>query len=526
MKNKSLANIFSRIWIPLIVLFVGLHFSLLNSLGWNLEYFPGDAGDARFNNYILEHGTRYLAGSQPEFWNAPFLHPEKSIIGYSDNLLGTMPFYALFRGFGADRETAFQLWTVVLAVLNFICAFAFLKWLTKNWYAAAIGAYIFAFSLALQSQMAHAQMFPRFFIPLAIWGALLFYEHLNPRYLFFTLIAVVGQFYAGIYLGFMLSVPIIVILLITVILKFKQLKTIVSIDHWWLKSLGAIGIPAILLWFLMRPYLAVSGKFNDLAYHNIQSSIPTIKSYFFPVYGSNWTVFEGLASDYPEFWDHQIFVGGIAVVSMIVLFAVVLFRVMRRSKIDQKWWVLMISSGVTFIFFLRFGDFSLYRFLFNIPGFDSMRSMTRIINVELVIFAVATALAFKLLSARWKPKYTWIFFIAFVPILAYDNYIQPEWTSRTKKWNIQTERAELKSKLAHIPEGSVVSYEPDSLKYSVSYYQLDMMIAAQDLNLITVNGYTARYPKNYVKYGWSLTADARKKWLESRNCKHHIYVIR
>ena len=524
-KIDSLTSILKRIWIPLIVLFLGLHFSLMNGLGWNLEYFPGDAGDARFNNYILEHGTRYLAGSEPQFWNAPFLHPQENVITYSDNLLGTMPIYALFRGFGADRETAFQLWTIALVVLNFACAFAFLKWLTKNWYAAAIGAYIFAFSLALQSQMAHAQMFPRFFIPLALWAALIFHENLNPKFLFLTLISVVGQFYAGIYLGFMLIVPVFTILLLTVFLKWKSIQALFGKNRWWLKSASAIAIPMTLLWLLMRPYKAVSGNFDDLIYDNIHDSIPTLKSFIFPAFGSNWTTLDGIANDYPNFWDHQIFPGGIAVLSIFAVLTVGLVRVVRKSAIDQKWWILLIAGVLTFTFFLRFGDFSLYKLLFNVPGFDSMRSMTRIINIELIFFAIASAVVLKLLFNRWKSQYTLIFFLAFLPVLVYDNYIQPEWTSRTKKANIQNEREDLKKKMSGIPEGSVVSYEPDSLRYPVMFYQLDMMIAAQDLNLITINGYTARFPEQYAPYGWNPSAETRKNWLKSKNCRHKIYVV-
>ena len=93
----------------LIGVIVVLWFTL-NITGVNLEYFPGDEGDARFNTYILEHGHQFLSGNQDALWEAPFMYPEASVISYSDNLIGSAPVYSFFRMLNFDRETSFQLW--------------------------------------------------------------------------------------------------------------------------------------------------------------------------------------------------------------------------------------------------------------------------------------------------------------------------------------------------------------------------------------------------------------------------------
>jgi len=104
--NQKRLNILQS-WPYLLGLILGLYFIVLNVTGINFEYFPGDLGDGRFNIYILEHAHQYFSGNLDSFWNAPFMYPEKEIITFSDNLLGTAPIYSIFRVFGADIFTAF-----------------------------------------------------------------------------------------------------------------------------------------------------------------------------------------------------------------------------------------------------------------------------------------------------------------------------------------------------------------------------------------------------------------------------------
>lgn len=507
----------------MLTLLIGMHFVVFSSMGWNLEFFPGDAGDARFNNYILEHGYRYISGVEPGFWGARFLFPEGGVITYSDNLLGTMPIYAVFRWLGAERETAFQGWVLALFALNFLCSYGVLNWLSKNRYAAALGAFVFTFSIALQSQMAHAQMFPRFFIPLAIWAGLLFYESLKTKHFFWMLMAIVGQFYAGIYLGFMLLVPMFILFLFILFSRRRKLAEHFRDRKWAAQALAGFGVAMLLMWLLMEPYISGMDRFKDLDYAFVVDSIPTVKSFFYAPKGTFWTMFEETGKYYPEFWNHQIFPGGMALLAML-LFPVILFLKWKKGTLNKKLVFLSVAGAFTFLVFIRYSGTSIYQWFFELPGFNSMRSMTRVINVELLFFAVAVTLLFSEISNRWKSR-QWLVLLV-LPLLVLDNHIDPLWTVRTKKTNVQMARKKLEQRMAYIPENSVVSYEPDSLVAPVNYYHLDMMIAAQDLNLRTINGYTARLPETYIPYARSLTEETRKKWLESRGLNPKVYVIK
>ena len=156
---------------------------------------PGDLGDGRFNNYILEHNFQYLIGNIESYWNAPFMFPVKQVICYSDNLMGSSPFYIIFRFLHFDREFSYQAWILVICILNYLSCYIFLWEWTKNKYAAVLGAFIFAFSIALQSQVTHTQVFPRFCIPLSFLMLLLFIREFHVKYFFGLFFFCVWQFY-------------------------------------------------------------------------------------------------------------------------------------------------------------------------------------------------------------------------------------------------------------------------------------------------------------------------------------------
>ncbi len=514
-------------WPYLLGLVLGLYFVIFNIVGFDFSFFPGDLGDARFNTYILEHGHKYLTGQEASLWNAPFMVPEANVITYSDNLIGSAPVYSVFRGLGYDRETAFQFWFIVLAILNFTTCYLFLKWLFKNRYSAVLGAFVFAFSIALQSQMTHAQVFPRFFIPLALWMLLLFKEKLSPKYLFLAVFFLVMQFYAGIYLGFMLVIPFGILLLLIVfgskfklfIQKIKQLK-------WWIYVLLGGTINLVLLGTLMHPYYSRSLLVGGNSYENVVGTLPTFSDFFFSQEGSFfWDQLSRGKADYGDLWnelalwDHQIFPGGIAILSVLVIIAFALTR-KRWTKIktitSSSVWLIIITGGITLLIFVRIGDLSLYRLVHALPGYGSMRSLTRVINVELLFFAFAVSFVGLLFMEKYK-NYLVPIFLLFMGLLVADNYFLEGKSYRTEKSAAQMRVTPLINKMNHVPEGGLISYEPEVKDAAPYFYQLDAMLAAQSLGLKAVNGYSATSPAAYSPYWNELTKETRESWFKEMN---------
>ena len=147
----------------------------LGLFGPDRALIPGDLGDARFNNYILEHFHRFITGRTAAYWDAPFMYPWKNVIALSDNLLGTAPVYSAFRSMGLSREGAYQAWILAMFALNYwCCTIALRKW-GGNWVLAACAGFIFAFGIHNIGQINNLQTLPKFVAPLTL---LFFWRHL------------------------------------------------------------------------------------------------------------------------------------------------------------------------------------------------------------------------------------------------------------------------------------------------------------------------------------------------------------
>jgi len=507
---------------------IGLFFFTSHILGFNLSLFPGDLGDARFNMYLLEHDYKFFFGKINDFWSAPFMFPAKDTITFSDNLLGSAPIYAFFRLLGSSRETAFQLWILIVTFLNYACTYWFLKLVFKNREAAVIGALIFTFSMGLQSQMTHAQTFPRYPISLALGMSYFFYKKLDIRYFYGAVFFVVYQFYCGIYLGFMLFIPISLLLLGILIYKRRLFRKNIRSVKWVSGMLFSIGFNLLFLWVLMHPYYIRAQEMPSPLLNTIIPTIPTVRSFFYSQKGSLfWNFLSSVGNDYPAFWDHQIFVGGMAMISLLLSFLLIIFR--RKSKylnnVYSPFLYLMLIVGfLTFAFFIRFRGYTLYLLLLHIPGFSSMRSMGRIINVELIFFAIATAFISKILLEKYL-TYRKLVFIGLCCFFVLDNYFKVGSSYCTDKALAQKRVYELGVKMKHIPPGSVISYEPLLTSSSIIFYQIDAMLASQNLNLKAVNGYSGTSPAGYTPYWENPNKNTRRQWFERNKYFGSVYII-
>lgn len=483
----------------LFPLSVGVVFQLFPLIGWNLEFIPGDLGDTRFNIFVLEHGFQFLSGQVDSFWSAGFMHPEPEVISLSDNLLGTMPIYAFFRVLGADIFTAFQFWMVVLTVLNYVTSFQLIHFITKNPAAASLGAFVFCFSIGLAAQMNHAQMYPRFAVPLTIYFALLWLKDFQPNYFILALSFQVYLFYCGIYLGFMGLIPFAAIVGGTIWLKRRDLFDHLRIRYNFLSYGIGLVLNGVALMALFLPYLR-RAKISELHdYQQIVQSIPTPKSFVSafpgnPIHG----VLENTTIHYPAFWDHWIFPGWMALFGFVAVCGVMLYT---KSILLNRRVLLLIGASaiVTALCFLRFGEASVYSVLHKLPGFGAMRSLTRIITIELLFMGIGVAIIYLWVMNKKIGK-TWVSFLLFMGLLFVDNYLPGDKLLRMEKQEMVSRHESMRARFAGITPGTVVSYEPIEFSGDVAHLQLDVMLAAQSLQLKSINGYSGSAALDFWKY--------------------------
>jgi len=511
--------------LPFILLIAGLYFVPVKIFEHNFSKIPGDFGDARFNNYILEHGHKYLTGKVDKYWDAPFMYPFPNVISFSDNLLGTVPIYSAFRALGLDRETAFQFWLLTLFALNFICCYWVLNRWSNNTPLSATGAYIYAFSIFILGHIYNVQVFPRFIVPLVFYWTWKYLSQKDLKYFLFLMLGIVFQFYCGIYLGFFLVYTLLFLFIAhitiyrdwTLFYQFQKVKTISS-------HLFIILLSCILLAPLMLPYIEISHTQGFREFEDALSSIPTLRSYFFT---SKAPILWNFLSEHgipvlTYWWCHHLFLGLLPWLGIITIPIILLSR---KTDIEKRKFIRFIALGLflSFIFCLNINGFTLYRIIFELPGFSSMRAINRVINTEVMYFVLILVFVFNELRKSSKIM-KWII-MSFPLLIIIDNLINPQEVKRYDKHESQQQIEVIKNNIkgqydkkydaiAYMPTGNLSGKEIDT--------HLGTMLAAQELNIPCVNAYSGSVPNEYIDFFNCADDEAFDKWCKFNNTDKNL----
>lgn len=509
----------SRTWerplsilVCLVLFLVGIWSVPLAIFGPDRALVPGDLGDARFNNYILEHFHRFITGRTGAFWDVPFMYPWKNVIALSDNLLGSAPIYSVYRLAGLSREGAFQMWWLTLFALNYgCCLLALGKW-SGNWVLSACAAYIFAFGIYNIGQISNVQVFPKFAAPLAF---LCMWRHLGTgswKWLLLTMLAVVYQFYCGIYLGFIVLYALL-FLVIGHLVAYREPGFLHRIRN--LRYVGAWSATLLIGLLLLAPmmihYLQVPASLGARDFTGIMDTIPRPTSYFFTHPAAiSWHSLSGLGVDaFPLWWSHFHFIGA---VPWLAVLAAPFLLFAKRTPLEGRRKLLGIGVALVLstLFCLNMGGHSLYALWFQLPGFSVMRSIDRFINVQVLFFLFLFVAVVDPLFKR--PRVAFALSLLLPAAVVQDNRWDVHELKRFDKFEAQDLVKEVERRITREYAGDkrfdAIAYEPplpvrsdfnDRHGHTIAT-QITAMLAAQELGIATVNAYSGGYPGTYISF--------------------------
>jgi hypothetical protein len=483
-----------RVW-----LWFAFGFVLLVGFGTVLPYFgslqflPGDLYDARLNIYFLEHGYKWVSGQTPHFWDAPFFYPVRHVLTYSDNLVGSLIFYAPWRWLGLDRETSFQIWALIGFLLNFAAAAYVLKKLAYRWGSVLAGAYVYAFSQVALTHLWHIQLHYRFAIPLAWYFLARFLE----RFSWLDLLRCAGffvwQFYCSPYEGYFLALFLAAFTAVTAIrepvfTRYVQTTTARSA----LGQAGAVLAGVFALMPMLLPYWQGSHDADLIAglRQETVNMLPRPVSYILSYTGNIETGTLYATVDLPLKHEHIMFVGLIPWVCVILS----LMTARARGRKPSVTCAILGMFGVIALTLYVHGT-SLYFLLMHFPAVAGMRAVTRSILILLLPFSLAVAQAVDLLQERLNGRLATAFLALLLGALALENHTTPY---RFSKPDSRQRVASLVSRLPQrLPAQPVLAYLNPTPNVERELFELDAMLAAQERNIATVNGYSGREPKGY-----------------------------
>jgi hypothetical protein len=361
-----------------------------------LERLLTDLGDTRLNNYLLEHGWRWMSGEPGvRLWNPPFFHPASNTLAYSDLLLSFGPLYWPWRALGLGELLSFQLWMIGIAICNFAVCFLFLRRAMRfDQLGSALGAFLISFAASRTGQLSHQQLFPVFFVIGALWATCSMVGSASAgeargsrRWAAFVLFGcLVAQLYGSYYnFAFALALLAGAALAAAVVPGWRRALLGVGRIHW--RPLVAAGCLAVVLALPAAiHYLEAAGTLRPRPASAALDALPRLVSYLFVDERSWWyawmdhlDLFRGL----PVRHEHAIGLGFLT--TGILLWVAWRMRVRAAVRLAAA-----VVLGLGLLVTMLPTGIQLWTTLYRVfPPFQGLRAVSRI----LMLLAIPAGIA-------------------------------------------------------------------------------------------------------------------------------------
>jgi hypothetical protein len=506
-----------------LIFFTGVWYFCIRILGYHLEFVPGDLGDSRFINYLLEHGYCWLTGKTESFWSAPFMHPFADTIALSDSMIGTQLLYFLWRSFGFGVETSYQLWWLCVCTLNYWVSYWSFNKLFGKPLPSAILAWVFAFSIFNLGQLNYMQMIVRFPIAIAFYSGYRFISQFSIKYLSIFCLSIVYQFYCVQYTGCYLLYFSLLFILVHLLLT-KQFKT--RFHNYFnkkvaTKSIGILLISAFLLMFLQLRYISMSNIVGLRLYKEVLPNIPQIQSYLLVNEASTiwFFLFKMALYGSGKWWIHPTFPGMLLLATLLVSIFYLAYKSIKRESFNPLLKTVIVVSTILFLLHLRIGDnLSLYGLIFKLPGINSIRVPNRFMHVELFLLLII----FGFFIQNFNRK-----LLIFILLLVYaDNSFEACKVIRTSKQELMLRKELLKKQLLekHVLEKKTFAIIDTTTSPFITH--LDAMMVAQEIGVKTINGYSSYCPEAFGEYFDNCSEKGLHKWMTNQSLNaENILVV-
>lgn len=506
---------------PFLVFCFGVWYFCLRILGTGLEFIPGDLGDSRFINFLLEHGYHWMRGEVGSFWQASFWYPFEHNVAISDNMLGTLPLYSFWRLLGAEQETAYQLWWIALCALNYWTAYIVLKKWFKNSELAIAGAWIFAFTIFNMGQLNYMQMIIRFMVPIVIYSAAKWVDTGKFKYFAGFSTGIVIQYYCVIYTGiFLMYFSLGFILIYTLITRrFTFFVDIFRRENLIKTSIVSLLCLGAMLW-LMIPYMEVKEIMGYREYEEVSRNIPLPESYLFP-HRSSWMWndwCELFRPDIPTWYNQYNFMGMIPILTLLLFPFIWLFRYLRKIEVSKVTLGLGISASIILALYIRSEDFTtLYYIVYKLPAMESIRVVPRFIHVELFLLIAL----FISLIPKFPQKLAWVVIV----IAFFDNSFWEGEITKTEKKEIIQRREKTIAEVKPLLTSEHVAFAIVDTTETWFITHVDAMNATFYVDRPTINGYSSTGPGKMTRFSHKVDREGLNIWLDHYKIPHEKVLV-
>jgi hypothetical protein len=480
-----------------------------------------DWGDTRVNNYILEHGYRWLLGmpGHERFWSPPVFFPAPNTAAYSDVLLGVAPFYWLWRLLGFPPDTSFQLWLLTIGTLNFASAFLlFSRGFRCRPLASAVGAMLLSFAAVRTAQVMHAQLIAHFYIALAILALLEIFDpepelragvatvERRTGWVVVLALACVGQIYSSYSYGWYLAFALVLAALWAIVMPGTRRRFLLTIRANLRALIASVVGAAVLLAPLAMHYLQAERQLGTRKYIVVESMLPRVQSWLYQgpdswLYG--WLAAHDAFHYLPMEHEQRLGLG----IATIICAAVGLWLGRRRRAVQ---FAVLVPLTMALVATEWPGGFAPWRAIYLfVPGAGALRAVARI-GVAVVLPAslgVALLIDALMRPRRIPPSRTAVLLrrrerlrralitAAVIAIVVAEQVQEPRWYDKN----------EGRARVARVANG--IGAECGAFLYTTTggsddpwHYHADAMWASMERGIPTLNGYSGNQPPKWTFY--------------------------
>jgi hypothetical protein len=365
---------------------------------------PGDLGDPTLNTWILSWEAHAVTSEASRFFEGNMFYPYGEAIKYSETMLPLVPFFAAVLFLSGDPVLAHNVVLLSLAVFCFVATYLLAKRLVGPW-TAVVAAVSFTFSGYVFMHQSHLQLMTLGFFPLAflaLFNALERRRTADGVWLgLCTALLATGAVYYGAVWFVALAVVVVV-----------DLARIRRPDKDWWKTLAAAAVVVILtvgpiayVYASFQSRIPYERSVDGLGLNPIDFLTPAPGSL---VYGelAEWAT----ARQPTGVVEHAFFIGFVVMTLALggmFLFLKALLSKKERTSAPRSYYELgLLSAAGAASMVVAIGPEAMglpmpFLLLRNwVPGFDSLRPVSRLAVPALLAFAVLAAWCLQRLIAR------------------------------------------------------------------------------------------------------------------------------
>jgi hypothetical protein len=489
--SSSVIGAFRKAALPTLFCAVGLVMAFHPTLFSGFARVQRDPGDTLFNNYLLEHTVARLTGavSGGSWWDPPIFHPARNTAAYSDLLWGASPLYWIWRAAGMAPDTSFQVWMLLVSILNFSFFYLWLRrCLSLPPPGACFGAFLFAFGNSRIAHIGHQQLLPQFFLIGALMAlhALFTAEHgSKARWIFVFCFCLLLQLYTAFYFAWFFFFSLCIALAAAVGIGRARAAMWEVLKRQYVSIAAAVLISVLALAPWLHHYSDAAKTVGRRGYREVSTMLVPLQAWA-DMGPDNWIYGRWhdakLFRSLPMEWEKRLGLG--LITSLAAAYG--LWR-WRRGPLKT----LMLSAGaVLLLLTLQLPNgFSLWTYVFQwVPGAQALRAVSRMGLFLLIPLAAGFAFTIDRLCGK-RP---WA-------ALAVGLVCVLEQAQTPLSYEKQAVRADVARIAAAVdPEGGAFLYTPMGSKRFQWQIHLEAMWAGWLTGVPTVNGYSGNAPPGWA----------------------------